>query len=180
MNYEVPSTVINVCRFFPVHHFMDELGLRRRHDGRHPTAAAWFFPRLEPSLCRPGLISKVVELLVSAAALRWTRVLIYCECRHGRHRSVAAAIALAHFFYWVCGLQTDSMMLDVPSPDGLHESRLCSLPNCRECCACGWWRPTEDQVAGVRAPFVDLLRMRLEEVHVVRRPWYGCLLDRSD
>ena len=177
--HNVQTAVVDVRRYFPVHHFMDELDLARRHDGRHSRAAAWLFPRLWPR-GRTSLISVVMDLLVEAASVRLHRVLIWCVCRHGRHRSVAAAIALAHFFHRVCGLRTDSMMLDMPSSDGRHASRLCSIRGCTNCSAREGWSPTAEEVALVRAPFVELLWGRLAVASAARQPFYCCLLDASD
>ena len=177
--HDVPTTVVDVRRYFPMHHFMDELDFNRRHDGRHSRAPAWLFPRLCPR-GRTSLISVVMDLLVEAASVRFYQVVIFCVCRHGRHRSVSAAIALAHFFHRVCGLRTDSMMLDRVSSDGRHASRLCSIRGCMNCSAREGWSPTEEEVALVRAPFVELLRGRLAEASAVRQPFYCCLLDASD
>ena len=130
-----PAQVTRDIRdFLPPGHLMDDVGLSRQHDGRHPLALGGMLrtfgtPGMLGMIC--SILDTLVELLRSRARPLCVRIL----CTHGRHRSVAAAVALAQVFRLVLGIAAVAYVNG--SPDWRGRSRLCTAGRCCPACVTG-------------------------------------------
>ena len=124
----------DVRDFLPAGHLMDDVGLTRNHDGRHPRALEGMLHTfITPTML--GMVCSILDTIVETLRLRVRPFCVRVLCTHGRHRSVAAAVVLAKVFRLILGIAAVAYVNI--GPDSRGRSRLCTAGHCCPACEQG-------------------------------------------